>query len=310
MNLEIQWWHASDFKWPPTWQRMHILPNPLVGTTETARMYNSDGDLFFDQSTDAPISYAPYPTQIKKLMQQINEGKARSDGGYHTGYDHIDPDVLRRYARALKAFEKVGLPPEKARVECAPSWHYRQGGINASPETLETKTPGLMVAGGVSGHHNGTLAMVTYDGYLCAETLKQRDVAAGPLGEMNYSDVESEVERINGLRRALPAGGLTPMNVKRQIRDVMYDKMNIVKTDQGMNEGLEEIRRIRSEDVPRMGLSNLTTRDELRLDGRHRCLQSPGRRGADNSIPPLTARRAEALSTELTIRTPTMPTGM
>ncbi len=64
----------------------------------------------------------------------------------------------------MKAFEKVGLPPEEVRVECVPSCYYRQDGINASPETLETKTPGLMVAGGVSGQHDGTLAMVTYEG--------------------------------------------------------------------------------------------------------------------------------------------------
>ena len=263
INLEIQWWHASDFKWPPTWQRMHILPNPLVGTTDTARMYNSDGDLFFDQSTDAPISYAPYPTQIKRLMQQINNGKARNDGGYFTGYDHIDPTVLRLYARALKAFEKVGLPPEKARVECAPSWHYRQGGINVDPKTLKTKVPGLHVAGGAGGHHNGSLAYVTYDGYLSSETLINEDVAKKPSGELPSKQIEDEVRRLNGLRRELPRSGITPMAVKKKVRDVMHEKMNIVKTKDGMESGLDEILRIRSEDAPRMGLTNLTQRQNF-----------------------------------------------
>jgi succinate dehydrogenase/fumarate reductase flavoprotein subunit len=102
--------------------------------------------------------------------------------------------------------------------------------------------------------------MVTYDGFLCAETLKDQEVHQKPLGRLISTEVESEVERIQGLRQAMPSGGLTPMNLKRQIREVMSDKMNIVKTEEGMKEGLNEIHRIRAEDVPRMGLSNLTTR--------------------------------------------------
>src|SRR5262245_28274783 len=77
MNLEIQWWHTSDFAYPTSWQRMHVYPNPLVGTAETARMYNSDGEMFFEQKGDVPISFAPYVTQQKRLIEQVKKGKAR-----------------------------------------------------------------------------------------------------------------------------------------------------------------------------------------------------------------------------------------
>ena len=258
LNLEIQWWHASDFKWPPTWQRMHVYPNPLVGTGDTARMYNSEGKAFFEQGVDAPLAYAPYPTQIKRLIQQVESGKAKLTGGYYTGYDHIDPAVLHLYAAQLKAFAKVGLPPSESRVECQPTWHYRQGGINVDPHTLTTNIPGLMVAGAVGGHHNGSLAFVTHDGYQVAETLKEQRVGTKALSELPKHQVEEEIARINGLHRALPKNGLTPMAVKKKIRDVMYEKMGVVKTKEGMESGLEELARIRNEDAPRMGLRNLT----------------------------------------------------
>jgi succinate dehydrogenase / fumarate reductase flavoprotein subunit len=258
LNLEIQWWHASDFKWPPTWQRMHVYPNPLVGTGDTARMYNSKDEVFFDQSVDAPLAYAPYPTQIKRVIQQVQAGKATLQGGYYTGYDHIDPTVLHLYARQLKAFAKVGLPPSKARVESQPSWHYRQGGINVDPHTLTTNIPGLLVAGAVGGHHNGSLAFVTHDGYQVAETLKEQRVGAKTLPELPQGQVNEEIVRISELLRAVPKNGITPMAVKKKIRDVMYEKMSVVKSKEGMERGLEEISRIRAEDAARMGLVNLT----------------------------------------------------
>jgi len=262
LNLEIQWWHASDFKWPPCWQRMHVYPNPLVGTKETARMYNSDGEQFFDQSTDAPNSYAPYPTQLKRLAEQVANGKADLNGRYFTGYDHIEPEALRNYARQLKAFEKVGLQAETARVETATTWHYRQGGINTNPHTMETNVAGLYVAGPVGGHNNGSLGYTTYDAYLCAETIKNKaEMTALP----NGSDFVAEAERarVTGLLRMLPLNGVSPISVKTKIRDLMYDKMGFIKTKQGMESALEEIGRIREEDTLRMGLNNLSLNENF-----------------------------------------------
>jgi succinate dehydrogenase / fumarate reductase flavoprotein subunit len=259
LNLEMQWWHASDFKWPPCWQRMHVYPNPLVGTSETARMYNADGVEFFDQSRDAPNSYAPYPTQFKALAKQIELGKARLDGGYYSGYDHIDAEVLRNYVTTTKAFEKVGIPAERARVETAATWHYRQGGINANPHTMETNVAGLYVAGPVGGHNNGSLGYTAYDAFLCAETLKGK-FSSRRKPKFSESTARLERDRVLGLLRALPDGGITPMALKAKIRDLMYDKMGFLKTRERMEEALAGIIKFRTELAPQMGLRDLTRR--------------------------------------------------
>lgn len=56
VNLEMQYWHSSDLAHPNCWQRGHMYPNPLVGTAETSRMLNADGEVFFELAADAPIS--------------------------------------------------------------------------------------------------------------------------------------------------------------------------------------------------------------------------------------------------------------
>jgi succinate dehydrogenase / fumarate reductase, flavoprotein subunit len=137
-NLEMQFWHASDFKNPKCWQRMHVYPNPLVGTDQSSRMYNSAGEIFFEQSRDAPAALAPYSLQIKRLIQQVKDGKASLEGGYYSSYSHIDPEVTRAYQYHAKAFDKLGYDIATDKIENCITMHYRQGGIESDPFTMET----------------------------------------------------------------------------------------------------------------------------------------------------------------------------
>ena len=89
-NLEMQWWHTNDIADPPSWQRMQVYPNPMLGSEKSARMVNSAGEEFFNQQQDDPLAYGPYTVQLKALAKQVHAGKARYDGGYYAGFDHCD----------------------------------------------------------------------------------------------------------------------------------------------------------------------------------------------------------------------------
>lgn len=60
VNLEMQWWHTNDVANPPSWQRLQIYPNPMLGSPHSARMVNADGEEFFNQQQDDPMAYGPY----------------------------------------------------------------------------------------------------------------------------------------------------------------------------------------------------------------------------------------------------------
>ena len=257
-NSQIQWWHTSDFAYPKTWDRMHVYPNPLVGSTETARMYNSDGELFFEQKTDAPLALAPYATQFKMLGEQVMKGKARFDGGYYTSYDHIPGEVIKDYNYHAKAFDKMGLDVESDKVESAVSWHCRQGGVHVNPHTMETSVCGLYVAGGIGSHSNGGIGVVSYDGNVAAETIAKNIRAEAVKASPTDDQIADERARVEGLLRPLPAGGCTPMHIKNCIRELMWDKMGFIKTTEGMESALEEVADMRRKLLPRMGLKNVT----------------------------------------------------
>ena len=260
VNLEMQYWHSSDLAHPNCWQRAHMYPNPLVGTAETSRMINADGEVFFDLAADAPVSLAPYALQQKRLLAQVRAGKARFDGGYYASYaHHADPGALKAYQYNAKALARFGYDIATDRMETASSWHYRQGGVLADSETMETAVPGLYVAGGVGGHVTGSVAVAAYDGHTVAETLAGRGVAGGAPPSLPTAQVEIERKRLEALRRPLNAGAVTPMHVKKALWEVMWEHMGYVKTAGGMEEALARIAALR-ERASGMGLRATTRR--------------------------------------------------
>ena len=168
-NLEIQWWHVSDVLEPKSWMRYHLYPNPLMGTLETSRLYNSQGEMFYEQKTHSPGAAAPYTEQLRRLALEVAAGRARWDGGYHSGYDHIRAETINTYQHQAKVWSKLGLDVGKDRIECGITWHMRHGGLNVNAERMETSLPGLYAAGGVGCHYLGGFGPASFDGKVAGE---------------------------------------------------------------------------------------------------------------------------------------------
>ena len=253
VNLEMQWWHTNDVAYPPTWQRMQIYPNPMLGSEKSARMVNSDGEEFFDQQKDDPLAFGPYTVQLKALVKQVHAGKARYTGGYYAGFDHCAPGEVEAYTSYAKVYQQLGMDFPKSLIETAVTAHYRQGGIDVDTATMSSSVPGLYVAGGIGGHCNGLIALVTYDGKVVADGIADK---LGNLREpvLPVEQVEQERERLEGL---LVGGGsgeasCAPGKLKETVRSVMWEMAGVEKDARSLNEALEEFSRIRRELVPRL----------------------------------------------------------
>jgi succinate dehydrogenase flavoprotein subunit len=256
-NLEMQWWHANDFATPAAWMRVQTYPNPLLGTREVARHYNREGTMFFDL-TETPGNPAPYTLQLRRLARQVQQGLARWDGDYFAGYDHIDPAPIRTYNLVADFYAKAGLDVSRDRAECAVTWHMRQGGLHVRPETMETNVDGLLVAGAVGGHTLGNLVYVSHDGKVAARQSAERArLVRAPA--LHDDEVSREAARVFAFLRTAPTDGPLPIELKREIRAVMWERMGYVKSERTMQEALARIQAIRAERLPRMRLASTTT---------------------------------------------------
>ena len=257
-NLEMQWYHVSDVRKPDAWMRLHLYPNPLPGTKERAQLYNSQGEMFFDGNM-YPENPVPYITQLKHLVQQVQAGKARFDGGYYTSYKHVEAQVMDKWLHQTEFFHKLGLDPLRDMFENGITWHMNVGGVHADGETLETGVAGLYVAGSVAALITGGLPNTVYDGLLAIRHLRE---SLGGLGweEADPGSQEAEIERLEGLFTTQPEEGLLPAQVKKQIRDMMWEHMGYIKSEKSILEGLQGLKRIRAESLPKMRLGTRSKR--------------------------------------------------
>lgn len=257
VNLEMQWWHTNDVRFPANWQRMQVYPNPMLGSTKSARMVNSAGEEFFNQQKDDPMAFGPYTIQLKHLVKQVRAGKARYDGGYYAGFDHVDPAEVDAYTSYAKLFRQLGLDVATQLVETAVSAHYRQGGVLVDPATMSSPVPGLFVAGGIGGHSNGLIALVTFDGKIAAESVATyvRSRAQSPGSDRRIAE---ERKRLENLRRPLGPGGVPPIRIKKAIRELMWEYAGVEKNASGMAHALDVLGRMRKEMIPKIGLLNST----------------------------------------------------
>lgn len=256
VNMEMQWWHTNDVAHPPTWQRMQIYPNPMLGSEKSARMVNALGEEFFNQQQDDPLAFGPYTVQLKALARQVQAGKARYEGGYYAGFDNCTAAEVETYTTYAKAFHQLGLDFPEQLLETAVTAHYRQGGIDVDTATMRASVPGLYVAGGVGGHSNGLIALATYDGKVVA------DGVAADLPELGddapaEQDIALECRRLDALR-ASSGTGMAPVQVKEKLRALMWDKVGIEKTAANMTSALDDLAAIHRDVLPAMRIANRT----------------------------------------------------
>ena len=253
VNMEMQWWHTNDIADPPSWQRMQVYPNPMLGSEKSARMVNSAGEEFFNQQKDDPLAFGPYTVQLKALAKQVHAGKARYDGGYYAGFDHCDADEVEAYTTYGKTFRQLGLQFPEQLVETAVTSHYRQGGIDVDTATMRSSVPGLYVAGGVGGHSNGLIGLATYDGKVVADGIAAEfdSLTDRPISE---SECETERRRLEKLR-SRSNDGVSPAKVKEKLRKLMWDKVGVEKNAAGLRSALDDIEEIRLDLLPDMAIA-------------------------------------------------------
>ena len=253
VNLEMQWWHTNDVANPPSWQRMQVYPNPMLGSQKSARMVNSQGAEFFNQQRDDPLAYGPYTVQLKALTKEVHAGRARYDGGYFAGFDHCDANEVDSFTTYGKSFRQLGLPFPQTLMETAVTAHYRQGGVDVDTRTMRSTVPGLYIAGGLAGHSNGLIGLATYDGKVVAQGVLDEIGRLRP-GEFPWQEVENERHRLKALLVPCDSDGIAPSKLKEAIRAMMWQKVGVEKEAAELRSALADIEHFRRNLLPRMGL--------------------------------------------------------
>ncbi len=257
-NIEMQWYHATDVAYPATWMRLHMYPNPLPGTIHRSEMFNREKEKFYDSYSmgDNPV---PYIMQLKHLIKQVKAGKAEISGGYYSCYTHVEPEVLDKWIYQKQFLDKIGIDIKTQMIECGITWHMNVGGVHVNGKTMESDVPGLLIAGSVGCLTTGGLNNVTWDGIVAARTAVERIALIGNKTKpIDKSQLSAEEARVLGVFRTDPQDGFLPGQVKKQIRNVMWEKHNYIKTEKSMQDALSGLLEVEERYLPKMRLQTDT----------------------------------------------------
>ncbi len=208
------------------------------------------------------------------IYSEMRKSNNPDHEGVFISMAHLGPDnVRKKFKGMVKRCEDSGFDLAGGMVEVVPTAHYFMGGVVVDVDT-RTELEGLYVAGEDAGGAHGSnrlggngVANSTVYGGIAGDTMAHDIRAMGSLREPDEDVLAAEFERI------IHPLGRTPqliLPLRKQLQDVMWDEVGVLRTEHGMRRGLAGIADV-SESLMDVGVAddnlafNLTWHDWLNL---------------------------------------------
>lgn len=209
--------------------------------------------------------YAPEKMELatrdivaRSIYQEIIEGRGTEKGGVYLDISHLDDDYIdEKLETMVLQFNNVGIDIKHEPIEVAPTAHHFMGGLKINTDA-STSLRNLFGAGEVCGGVHGAnrlggnaLADTQVFGKIAGESASK--ACADTEIKTDYEQVKREASRIENL---IKKGNIKPQKFKENIKNLMWEKVAIVRDEKTLNEGLKDLQDMQKE------LNNLDVSDK------------------------------------------------
>lgn len=260
VDLEMMLFYPTGLCWPSEVEGTLVQYEGLLTDKYcNGRMLNGLGEAFLPHTERLPVR----DVMMKLMFREIEEGRATPHGGVYIDLrksprapDEVLEILHRLDSLPYNELEDLGIDVLKQPIEVKPITHYTLGGVRIN-EWAETNVPGLFAAGEVAGNIHGANRT---SGNALAETQvfgRRAGIRASEYARearqptVDEKDVSREVDHLYGLRRER-RHGMRPIDLKRKVKAVMHEYVHYRRHEEGLKKALEELRRLRDEDGPRV----------------------------------------------------------
>jgi len=235
---EIQF-HPTGMLYPES--RKGVLVTEAV-RGEGGILLNKNNERFMGNYDDRK-ELATRDIVSRAIYNEIREGRACENGGVYLDVTHLDNDIIEeKLETMLFQFLDIGVDIREVPMEIAPTAHHYMGGVKID-ENGATTLNNLFAAGetasGVHGANRlGGNALADTQVFGKRAGVSASKVAKEAVFEINEKDIEKEEKRIENL---VKKGTITPFSIKNEIKTLMWDKVAIIRNEEGLSDALNSL---------------------------------------------------------------------
>jgi succinate dehydrogenase/fumarate reductase flavoprotein subunit len=186
------------------------------------------------------------------ITKELEAGRGSPAGGAYLSFEHIPEDQLRgAFGPVIDRLAGNGIDLTKRPIEVAPIAHYHMGGIRVD-ERMETRIAGLFAAGEAVGGANGANRLsgnAITEAFVFGERAGRhaaRSTSAGWATE-DAAPIIDDIAAVSARHRQPGSDPARTGDMWRELQDLMWDKVGVLRTEDAMTQALARIRTLRAD---------------------------------------------------------------
>lgn len=222
-----------------------------------AKLYNALGEEFAKKKMPGWRFQATRDLLSQAIYREIIEGRGSPHGGVYLDVTHLPPEEVKKEAAFGDYYKKliqIGVDITKRAIETTVSAHFFMGGARVSAKG-ETNVPGLFAGGeAAAGYHGANrLGGNALSEILVSGSKAGQFAAAWAQGHgENGMGMEVLESRLNSWEEKISQWktkdhGLRPVEGKKRIQGLMWEKAGVVREGGKMREGLVALKALQEE---------------------------------------------------------------
>ena len=270
-DMEMVQFHPTGLIVPNSLMTGALLEEGLRGAG--GRLLNGYGERFMERYDPARLERSTRDLVARASFTEVLEGRGTPNGGVWIDVSHLGADLVERSFKGMvKRCRDFGRDLARQPVEVGPTTHFMMGGVVIDPE-CRTEIEGLFAAGEDAGGVHGAnrlggngVAESTVFGSIAGDVMADW-VAGRPAPVLSHAQVEPTMRRATApLGRA---AGEDLYALQSRLREVMWDRVGLIRMGEGLRSALAEIaeigRRAEATAVPGGPAYNVSWQDWLNV---------------------------------------------